>query len=873
MIFYQQFHILDRLHNSNFGIEYRIINIFTTNNSKILNHCYFSPIIYISILNFINNLTNSQNIKILSMKNLHKNLSFGTKIFCSFMAMLLFTVVIGLVSSKNIHSLNEAYIDEVNLHVAPLKAVMEVEIAFANVRQTSRNMIIRVIADPSEYNKQAQKMIELLQVMNKKVNELKFVFDNSTNANDEIVKQSIVINEEIQRKLSNYIDKNVIEKMIEILKNGDLIKVVEKLEEMNVVANSINDDIQKLYELNVNGVQKIVKNNTEIADSSLIQILIIMIIAFIMGIIFASVTSKIFNDKMHWYEAILDAFVETPISVTDMNKNLTLLNKAALKVLGKTKEETIGKTCGSVWSVDICKNERCGIEHLKRGKGKSIFNIGDVYFTTDASYIKDKKGNKIGYVELVTNISSDHYKKIYNENAVEKLAVNIEKISEGNIDIDLTLEPPNEYTQSEYKHFKEISSNLEQVRDSIANVLADTQGLVSALNDGNIAFRTNTEKHKGNFKQIIGGINQALEELAKPFSEMAKVLQEMSTGDLTVRVIGEYKNDMKNLGNYVNNLGYSLTDLISQLQDAIHTTASASAEISATAETLAVSIQEQSSQADEVASAMEQMAKTVTDNANSAMKTSNIAKESGMKANDGGKIVEQTVNKMKQIADVVKVSAENITKLGENSQKIGEIVNVINNIADQTNLLSLNAAIEAARAGEQGRGFAVVADSVGKLAISTATATKEIRDMIKMIQTDTEQAVTAMEKGTTEVQGGIELADKAGTSLNEILSNINELLNMVNQIATASEEQSITSENIAKNIMKISQVTADSTRNVEDVASTANELAKMTENLTALVSQFKVDANYNNSKMLASNNKEIDINDKNINNNKKYLEE
>jgi methyl-accepting chemotaxis protein len=237
---------------------------------------------------------------------------------------------------------------------------------------------------------------------------------------------------------------------------------------------------------------------------------------------------------------------------------------------------------------------------------------------------------------------------------------------------------------------------------------------------------------------------------------------------------------------------------------------------------------------------MEEMSRTVTDNAHSATQTANVARNSGEVATTGGKVVEQTISKMKEIAAVVEMSADNIAKLGESSKKIGNIISVIDDIADQTNLLSLNAAIEAARAGEQGRGFAVVADSVGKLAISTASATKEIADMIKGIQVDTEAAVKAMEKGTIEVQSGIELADNAGKSIEDILKGINELLDMVNQIAAASEQQSATSEQISKNVSSISKVTADSARNVEDVASTANELARMTEMLTSLVSQFKI---------------------------------
>jgi len=116
-------------------------------------------------------------------------------------------------------------------------------------------------------------------------------------------------------------------------------------------------------------------------------------------------SQKSFNETVYWYESLLDAFYNTPISVTDMDKKVTFLNKAALDILGKTREEVTGKHCGEVWGVDICKDERCGIEYLKCGKGKSNFNVGDTYFTTLASYVKDSHGNNIGHIEVVENIT------------------------------------------------------------------------------------------------------------------------------------------------------------------------------------------------------------------------------------------------------------------------------------------------------------------------------------------------------------------------------------------------------------------------------------------------------------------------------------
>ncbi len=257
---------------------------------------------------------------------------------------------------------------------------------------------------------------------------------------------------------------------------------------------------------------------------------------------------------------------------------------------------------------------------------------------------------------------------------------------------------------------------------------------------------------------------------------------------------------------------------------------------------MAAASQEQSHQAEEVAAAIEEMSRTVTDNATNAAKTSHVALKNQQIAEGGGLIVKDTVKKMQDIAKVVKQSADNIIKLGESGQKIGEIISVIDDIADQTNLLALNAAIEAARAGEQGRGFAVVADEVRKLAERTTEATKEIAGMISGIQNETKNAVDAMNIGTKEVQNGIELADKAGSALNEIVISSKEVLDMVNAIASSNEEQSATAEEVAKNMTEISRVTADSAAQIEDIVNATKIVSELSNELNILISKFKVES-------------------------------
>lgn len=311
-------------------------------------------------------------------------------------------------------------------------------------------------------------------------------------------------------------------------------------------------------------------------------------------------------------------------------------------------------------------------------------------------------------------------------------------------------------------------------------------------------------------------------------------------GDLTVEVVQTSKDEIGQLAGSFKQMVQNLRETMGKVGDASSAVASASSEISSSTEEMAAGAQEQTSQAGEVASAVEEMTKTIVENSKNASNTAETAKKAKEAAEQGGQVVEETVVGMKRIADVVNKSAETVKALGKSSDQIGEIISVIDDIADQTNLLALNAAIEAARAGEQGRGFAVVADEVRKLAERTTKATKEIAGMIKTIQADTAGAVSSMEEGTKEVDNGIRLADKAGASLNEIVGISQNLTDMVAQIAAASEEQSSASEQISKNVEAISAVTGETAQGTQQIARASEDLNRLTENLQQVVGKFKL---------------------------------
>lgn len=380
-------------------------------------------------------------------------------------------------------------------------------------------------------------------------------------------------------------------------------------------------------------------------------------------------------------------------------------------------------------------------------------------------------------------------------------------------------------------------NKLVDISKSIAAGNLDERARVNSEDEIGI-LATNFNLMTAKLREMIESEKSAKEYLQSVVSEYVQFIDKVSTGDLTARLsLNGHKDELTMLGHNLNRMVDALKEMAANLTEATSDVASASTEIFAATSQHNSGATEQAASINQTTTTVDEVKQTAEQTTEMAQSVANVALKSAEISGAGSRAVNETVTSMKEIKDKVELIAENIISLSEQTQQIGDIIATVNDIAEQSNLLALNASIESARAGEQGKGFAVVATEVKNLAEQSQQATSQVRAILSDIQKATDALVMVTEEGTKGVDHGVQLAIRAGKTIDELAGSISESAKAARQIVASAQQQSAGMDQIALAMNDINQSTAQalsSTRQTERAAQNLNELGNRMKEVVAV---------------------------------------
>ncbi|MCD5995648.1 methyl-accepting chemotaxis protein [Pseudomonas sp. CDFA 602] len=399
------------------------------------------------------------------------------------------------------------------------------------------------------------------------------------------------------------------------------------------------------------------------------------------------------------------------------------------------------------------------------------------------------------------------------------------------------------------QNFKNASADIAQARKEMTVQGQDIVKLSEAMYQLQLDRRDQESVQARNMQigctllaMILGVIAAVIitRQITRPLQETMAVVDRIASGDLSQTMVVTRRDELGVLQQGIQRMGSTLRELIGGIRDSVVQIASAAEELSAVTEQTSAGVNSQKVETDQVATAMHEMSATVAEVARNAEQASEAASTADKEAREGDKVVGEAIVQIERLAAEVLRSTDAMTLLEQESDKIGKVMDVIKAVAEQTNLLALNAAIEAARAGEAGRGFAVVADEVRGLAQRTQQSTEEIENLVAALQNGTRQVSSIMLSSRELTVSSVQLSRKAGTSLSSITQTVSNIQAMNQQIAAAAEEQSAVAEEISRSIVNVRDVSEQTASASEETAASSVELARLGGQLQTMVSHFRI---------------------------------
>jgi methyl-accepting chemotaxis protein len=783
------------------------------------------------------------------MKSWFMDLKIATKLIIGFLMVAVVGAIIGIVGIINIKSISDNDIELYEKMTVPISAAGNISTAFQIERVVIREMILS--RDPSEVKKEIDKLSQRENEIdeNLKVIDATIISENARDLYKDLVKKRNAFKEQVS-KVTALAEQN---------RDEEALALVSETGTSGIASKEFQEAIDNLVSTKINDAKIKSDTNTSQANSTVIAMIIAVLAAIIVSFILGRIISNMISKPM---KALTD--VAGKLSVGDIDLSVKAESKdeignlmdAFSKIIDniKAQAEVAKQIAAGELSVEITlksdkdvlsKSMKLVVETLRK-------LVLEAEMLTKAA-VEGKlstRGNtemfKGGYKEIVLGVNKTL------DSVIGPLNVSadyVDKISKGNI--------PAKITDNYNGDFNLIKNNLNLCIDSINLLAADTGMLVEAALEGKLSTRADASKHSGEYRKIVEGVNKTLDAVIEPVKEAATVLQEMSNGNLKVKVKGNYKGDHADIKNALNDTIEALSSYVAEISEVLYQmsnsnleleinneykgdfakikdslnliiqsfnevfteinnsadqVSSGSNQVSDGSQALSQGTTEQASSIEELTSSITEIAAQTKQNAVNATEANQLA----LTAKEGAEIGNSHMKEM----------LKSMEEINESSSNISKIIKVIDDIAFQTNILALNAAVEAARAGQHGKGFAVVAEEVRNLAARSANAAKQTTDLI--------------EGSIKKVEIGTKIAGNTAESLDQIVEGVSKAADLVGEIAIASNEQATAISQINKGIEQVSDVVQNNSATAEQSAAASEELSSQAAMLKNMVGKFKL---------------------------------